>query len=158
MNFKTLGLVASATFAFNTAASAQWVNSNSGSGLNIGLGGSYGKYKDNYVETGPNGQSVNRTRTITNNNFNWGVGIGSYSNTNVGGYYGGGYGYGGGYYGGGYGYGGGCYGPVVIPYYGGGYAPVVVPYSPFTGTYANPCYAPQVIAPAAYCPQAAIVW
>ena len=162
MNFKTLGLVASATLALNAAASAQWVNSNSGSGLNIGLGGSYGKYKDNYVETGPNGQSVNRTRTITNNNFNWGVGVGSYSNTNVGGYYGGGYGYGGGYYGGGYGYGYGggygCYGPTVMPYYGGGYAPIVVPYSPFTGTYGNPCYSPQVIAPAAYCPQAAIVW
>ena len=140
MNFMTLGSVAVVTFAINTAASAQWTNS--GSGMNIGIGGSYG-----------------RTRTITNNDFRWGVGVGGYSNTN-GGYYGGGYG--GGYYGGGYGGygygGGGCYGPVVIPYYGGGYTPVVVPYSPFTGCYGNPCYAPQVIAPAAYCPQAAIVW
>ena len=141
MNFMTLGSVAVVTFAINTAASAQWTNS--GSGMNIGIGGSYGKYKDKISETGPDGNTVSRTRTITNNDFRWGVGIG--------GYYGGGYG--------GYGYGGGgCYGPVVIPYYGGGYTPVVVPYSPFTGCYGNPCYAPQVIAPAAYCPQAAIVW
>jgi hypothetical protein len=159
MNFMTLGSVAVVTLAINTAASAQWTNS--GSGMNIGIGGSYGKYKDKYTETGPDGNSVSRTRTITNNDFRWGVGVGGYSNTNSG-YYGGGYGggyYGGGYYGGGYGYGGGgCYGPLVVPYYGGGCAPVVVPYSPFTGVYGNPCYAPQVIAPAAYCPQAAIVW
>ena len=160
MNFMTLGSVAVVTLAINTAASAQWTNS--GSGMNIGIGGSYGKYKDKYTETGPDGNSVSRTRTVTNNDFRWGVGVGGYSNTNSG-YYGGGYGggyYGGGYGGyGGYGYGGGgCYGPVVIPYYGGGCAPVVVPYSPFTGCYGNPCYAPQVIAPAAYCPQAAIVW
>jgi len=160
MNFNTLGSVVLVSFAINTAASAQWTNS--GSGMNIGIGGSYGKYKDKYTETGPDGNSVSRTRTVTNNDFRWGVGVGGYSNTNSG-YYGGGYGggyYGGGYGGyGGYGYGGGgCYGPVVIPYYGGGCAPVVVPYSPFTGCYGNPCYAPQVIAPAAYCPQAAIVW
>lgn len=160
MNFNTLGSVVLVSFAINTAASAQWTNS--GSGMNIGIGGSYGKFKDKISETGADGNTVSRTRTVTNNDFRWGVGVGGYSNTS-GGYYGGmggydGYGYGGGGYGG-YGYGGGgCYGPVVIPYYGGGFTPVVVPYSPFTGVYGNPCYAPQVIAPAAYCPQAAIVW
>jgi hypothetical protein len=119
--------------------------------LNIGFGGSYGKFKDKISETGANGQTVSRTRTVTNNDFRWGVGMGGYSNTNN---YGGGYGYGGGgFYGGGGGYYGGGYGAAVMPYYGGGGYPVVVPYSPFTGCYATPMYAPQVFAPAAVCPQ-----
>jgi hypothetical protein len=76
------------------------------------------------------------------------------------GYGGYGMGYGMGYGGWGYGgYGGyGYYPSAVMPYYGGGCAPVVVPYSPFTGTYANPCYTPQVIAPAAAMPQAPVIW
>ena len=144
MNFKTLVSSLVVSLSLTAAASAQW--SNSGTGINIGVGGSYGKYKVN--ETGPNGRTY--SRTVTNNDLRWGVGIGSYSNTNSG-YYGGGYG-------GGYGYGGGCYGggvyaPAVMPYYGGCVTPVVVPYSPFTGCYGNPCYGPQIIAPAAYCPQ-----
>jgi len=152
MNFKTLVSSVVVSLSLTAAASAQW--SNSGGGINIGVGGSYGKYK--VSETGPNGQTY--SRTVTNNDLRWGVGVGGYSNTNNG-YYGGGYG--GGFYGGGYGgyyggggcYGGGVYAPVVMPYYGGACAPVVVPYSPFTGCYATPMYAPQVIAPAAVCPQ-----
>jgi hypothetical protein len=154
MNFNTLVASAVVTLSLTSIASAQW--SNSGGGLNVGIGGSYGKFKDKISETGANGQTVSRTRTVTNNDFRWGVGMGGYSNTNN---YGGGYG-GGGFYGGGVGYGaavmpyyGGGYGAAVMPYYGGGCYPVVVPYSPFTGTFGNPCYAPQVFAPAAMCPQ-----
>jgi len=149
MTLKTLVTSIVASLAVSSAASAQW----SSGGFGIGVGGSYNK------TTLPNGQS------ITNNNLNWGVGLGGSSfngpmygmGYGMGGY---GMGYGGWGYGGyGMGYGGyGCYPPVVMPYYGGGCAPVVVPYSPFTGTYANPCYSPQVIAPAAFCPQAPVVW
>jgi hypothetical protein len=149
MNFNTLVASAVVTLSLTSIASAQW--SNSGGGLNIGIGGSYGKFKDKISETGANGQTVSRTRTVTNNDFRWGVGMGGYSNTNN---YGGGYGYGGGgFYGGGGGYYGGGYGAQVMPYYGGGGYPVVIPYSPFTGCYATPMYAPQVFAPAAVCPQ-----
>ena len=130
MNFNTLVASAVVTLSLTSIASAQW--SNSGGGLNIGIGGSYGKFKDKISETGANGQTVSRTRTVTNNDFRWGVGVGGYSNTNN--------------------YGGG-YGAAVMPYYGGGGYPVVVPYSPFTGCYATPMYAPQVFAPAAVCPQ-----
>jgi hypothetical protein len=149
MNFNTLVASAVVTLSLTSIASAQW--SNSGGGLNIGIGGSYGKFKDKISETGANGQTVSRTRTVTNNDFRWGVGMGGYSNTNN---YGGGYGYGGGgFYGGGGGYYGGGYGAAVMPYYGGGGYPVVIPYSPFTGCYATPMYAPQVFVPAAVCPQ-----
>ena len=159
MNFNTLVASAVVTLSLTSIASAQW--SNSGGGLNVGFGGSYGKFKDKISETGANGQTVSRTRTITNNDFRWGVGMGGYSNTNnYGGGYGGGGFYGGGaeYLGGGGGYGrggyyGGGYGAAVMPYYGGCGYPVVVPYSPFTGCYATPMYAPQVFAPAAVCPQ-----
>ena len=147
MNFNTLVASAVVTLSLTSMASAQW--SNSGGGLNIGIGGSYGKFKDKISETGANGQTVSRTRTVTNNDFRWGVGMGGYSNTNN---YGGGYG-GGGFYGGGGGYYGGGYGAQVMPYYGGCGYPVVIPYSPFTGTFGNPCYAPQVFVPAAVCPQ-----
>lgn len=154
MNFSTLVTSAVVSLSLTTVASAQWYSS--GGGLNIGIGGSYGKFKDKISETGANGQTVSRTRTVTNNDFRWGVGMGGYSNNNNygggygGGFYGGGMEYGGGY-GGGY-YGGG-YGAQVMPYYGGGGYPVVVPYSPFTGCYATPMYAPQVFVPAAVCPQ-----
>tara|TARA_R110000868_G_scaffold9867_3_gene48506 strand:- start:6151 stop:6621 length:471 start_codon:yes stop_codon:yes gene_type:complete len=152
MNFNTLVASAVVTLSLTSIASAQW--SNSGGGLNIGIGGSYGKFKDKISETGANGQTASRTRTVTNNDFRWGVGMGGYSNTNNygGGYGGGGYG-GGGFYGGGGGFYGGGYGAAVMPYYGGGGYPVVIPYSPFTGCYATPMYAPQVFVPAAVCPQ-----
>ena len=152
MNFNTLVASAVVTLSLTSIASAQW--SNSGGGLNIGIGGSYGKFKDKISETGANGQPASRTRTVTNNDFRWGVGMGGYSNTNNygGGYGGGGYG-GGGFYGGGGGFYGGGYGAAVMPYYGGGGYPVVIPYSPFTGCYATPMYAPQVFVPAAVCPQ-----
>ena len=142
MNFSTLVSSVVVSLVLTASANAQWVGG--GSGVNIGVGGSYSR------ATLPNG------KTVTSNNVNWGIGLGSSS------YYGGGYGgmgYGGMGYGG-MGWGGMGYygGPIVMPYYGGGCAPVVVPYSPFTGTYANPCYAPQVIAPASFCPQAPVCW
>jgi hypothetical protein len=159
MNFSTLVSSVVVSLALSSAASAQW----SSGGFNVGVGGSYGKYK--VSETGPNGQTYNRT--VTNNNLSWGVGLGG-SSTNYpayGGYGMGGYGmggYGGGWgYGGGYGYGGGCGygGAMVLPYYGGGCYPTVVPYSPFTRCYGTPMYAPQYpCAPAAVRPQAPICW
>ena len=159
MNFSTLVSSVVVSLALSSAASAQW----SSGGFNVGVGGSYGKYK--VSETGPNGQTYNRT--VTNNNLSWGVGLGG-SSTNYpayGGYGMGGYGmggYGGGWgYGGGYGYGGGCGygGAMVLPYYGGGCYPTVVPYSPFTRCYVTPMYAPQYpCAPAAVLPQAPICW
>ena len=139
MNFKTLVSSVVAAFAVSSAH-AQWAGG--GSGMSIGVGGGYSK------TTLPNGKS------ISTSNLNWGVGLGSSSYYGAGGY---GMGYGG--YGA-IGWGGmGYYGaPVVMPYYGGGCAPVVVPYSPFTGVYGNPCYSPQIIAPAAYGPQMPICW
>lgn len=161
MNYSTLISSVCVSLALSTAASAQW--SSSGGGINIGVGGVYGS--GSRTVSGPNGRIYKDS--YSNNETSFRVGLGGYSN-NTNGY---GYGYGLGaapiawspYYNGGYGmgggmYGGGCYGPVVMPYYGGGCAPVVVPYSPFTRTYATPCYAPQVIAPAAYCPQMPICW
>jgi len=147
MNIVTLASSVVAALAISTSASAQWVSG--GSGLSVGIGGSYNRV------TLPNGQK------ISSNSLNWGVGLGASQSYGMGygGYGGYGMGYGGygmGY--GGYGYGGGYYPPAVLPYYGGGCAPVVVPYSPFTGTYATPCYAPQIIAPAAVCPQAPVCW
>ena len=159
MNFSTLVSAVVISLSLSSAASAQW----SSGGFSVGVGGSYGKYK--VSETGPNGQTYNRT--VTNNNLSWGVGLGG-SSTNYpayGGYGMGGYGmggYGGGWgYGGGYGYGGGCGygGAMVLPYYGGGCYPTVVPYSPFTRCYGTPMYAPQYpCAPAAVLPQAPICW
>ena len=148
MNFSTLVSSVVVSLALSSAASAQW----GGGGFSVGVGGSYGKYK--VSETGPNGQTYNRT--VTNNSLNWGVGIGgsSYNYPAYGGYGMGGYGGGWGY-GGGYGYGG----AMVLPYYGGGCAPTVIPYSPFTRCYATPMYAPQYpCAPAAVLPQAPICW
>jgi hypothetical protein len=138
MNFSTLVSSVVVSLALSSAASAQW----SSGGFNVGVGGSYGKYK--VSETGPNGQTYNRT--VTNNNLSWGVGLGG-SSTNYpayGGYGMGGYGMGG--YGGGWGYGGYGYGAAALgaglavgaiagaiaasnqPYYGYGYydAPRVV--------------------------------
>lgn len=158
MNFSTLISSVCVSLALTTAASAQW--SSNGGGINIGVGGVYGS--GSRTVSGPNGRIYKDS--YSNNTTSFGVGMGGYSNNmngfgygmGMGGYGLGGYGMGG--YGvGGYGMGG-VYAPVVIPYYGGGVAPVVVPYSPFTRTYANPCYAPQIIAPAAYCPQMPVCW
>ena len=143
MNFSTL--VSSVVFAFaiSSTASAQWAGG--GSGLSVGIGGSYNKV------TLPNGQR------FTSNSLNWGVGLGASQSYGMG--YGGYGGYGMGYGGYGMGYGGWGCGPSVLPYYGGGCVPAVVPYSPFTRCYATPMYTPQFpCAPAAVLPQAAICW
>ena len=91
--------------------------------------------------------------------YGMGYGMGGYGMGYGMGGYGMGYGMGGyGMGGSGMGYGG-YYPPMVMPYYGGGCAPAVVPYSPFTGTYATPCYTPQFpLAPAAALPQAPVIW
>ena len=126
MNFSTL--VSSVVFAFaiSSTASAQWAGG--GSGLSVGIGGSYNKV------TLPNGQR------FTSNSLNWGVGLGASQS------------YGMGYGGWGCGpsvlpyYGGGCV-PAVVPY-----SPFTRCYATPMYTPQFPC------APAAVLPQAAICW
>lgn len=144
MNLKTLSVsvvAAMSALVFSPSADAQFVSS--GGGFGVGVAGGYSK------TTLPNGQ------TIKNSNLNWGVGVGGVSTSSTLPWGGGGWGGGWGGYGGGYG--GGYYAPTVLPY--GGCRPVFASYSPFTGTFGNPCYAPQYpFVPAAYLPQASICW
>ena len=147
MNLKTLSVsvvAAMSALVLSPSADAQFVSN--GSGFNVGVAGGYSK------TTLPNGQ------TIKNSNLNWGVGVGGVSTSSTLPWGGGGYGGWGGGWGG---YGGGYYAPAVLPWGGGGCypRPVFASYSPFTGTFGNPCYAPQFPAvPAAYLPQAPVCW
>lgn len=140
MNFKTLSVsVVAALSALVLSPSADAQFTSSGGGFSVGVAGGYSK------TTLPNGQ------TIKNSNLNWGVGVGGVATSSTLPWGGGGWG----------GYGGGYYAPVVLPYYGGGCypRPVFASYSPFTGTFGNPCYAPQFPAvPAVYLPQAPVCW
>lgn len=142
MNLKTLSVsvvAAMSALVLSPSADAQFVSS--GSSIGFGVAGGYSK------TTLPNGQ------TIKNSNLNWGVGVGGVSTSST-------LPWGGGGWGGGWGgYGGGYYTPAVLPYYGGYPRPVFASYSPFTGTFGNPCYAPQYpLAPAACLPQAPVCW
>ncbi len=119
MNFTKIVSSIVLALSMGSVASAQW--GGGGSGLSVGIGGGWSQ--TNWSGNGGRGGSV------TNSYINGGIGYSQNS-----GYYGGGGCYGGGgYYGG-----GGCY--------GGGY-PVIIPYSPFTNTWGNPCYTPQVYVP-----------
>lgn len=142
MNFTTLVSSVCVSLAITTAASAQW--SSNGSVLNIGVGGVYGNGSRTVV--GPNGQRFKDSYNTNTTAFNVGFGAAAANGNGYAPMYGGG------------GYGVVVPPAVVMPYYGGQCAPVYVPYNPFTRAYINPCYAPQVIAPAAYCPQMPVCW
>ena len=99
-------------------------------GLSVGVGGGWSNTSWSNNGSGNIGGAsgnFNRNGSVTNSYVNGGIGFNAYNN-NGGGYGGGGWG----------GNGGGVYGGNTI---------IVVPYSPFTNTWGNPCYTPQVYSP-----------
>jgi len=143
MNFKNLLVSSLVAMTTVSVASAQW----GGSGLSVGIGGGWSNTSWSNNGSGNIGGvsgNFNRNGSVTNSYINGGIGFNAYNN-NGGGYGGGGWGgNGGGVYGGGMGYGG--WGGGGGGVYGGN-AIIVVPYSPFTNTWGNPCYSPQVYSP-----------